>query len=108
MRDRRTASSSFALSSTLLDLEPDHGELVDDLVERRVGVEMLLQPGQGEFHGALLRRPAACALPSLQGRAREGDRCSRSSNRLQHALHDCHHIVIEIAELGIRSTREAI
>ena len=34
----------------VLDLEPDHGELVDDLAERRDGVEMLFQPGQGEFH----------------------------------------------------------
>ncbi len=34
-----------------LDLEPDHGELVDDLVERLVGLEMLLEPGQREFHG---------------------------------------------------------
>ena len=33
-----------------LDLEPDHGELVDDLGERSIGVEMLLQPGEGEFH----------------------------------------------------------
>ena len=34
----------------VLDLEPDHGELVDDLAQRLDGVEMLLQPGQGEFH----------------------------------------------------------
>ena len=34
----------------VLDLEPDHGELVDDLGQRRVGVEVLFQPGQGEFH----------------------------------------------------------
>ena len=33
-----------------LDLEPDHGELVDDRGERLVGVEMFFQPGQGEFH----------------------------------------------------------
>ncbi len=33
-----------------LDFEPDHGELVGDLAERTIGVEMLLQPGEGEFH----------------------------------------------------------
>ena len=33
-----------------LDLEPDHGELVDDRRQRRVGVEMLLEPGEGELH----------------------------------------------------------
>ena len=33
-----------------LDLEPDHGELVDDCGQRLVGVEMLFQPGQREFH----------------------------------------------------------
>jgi hypothetical protein len=36
-----------------LDLEPDHGQLVGDLAERAVGVEMLLEPGEGEFHHAL-------------------------------------------------------
>src|SRR5690606_8280387 len=33
-----------------LDLEPDHGERFHDLVERSVGLEMVLQPGEGEFH----------------------------------------------------------
>src|SRR5262249_46028486 len=33
-----------------LDFEPDHGELVDDRRKRRVGVEVLLEPGGGEFH----------------------------------------------------------
>jgi hypothetical protein len=32
------------------DLEPDHGQPFDDLVERGVGVEMVLEPGKGEFH----------------------------------------------------------
>src|SRR5664279_3464301 len=39
----------------VLDLEPDHGELVGEPFERLVGVEMLLQPGEGEFHDATLR-----------------------------------------------------
>src|SRR5262245_55333765 len=34
----------------LLDLEPQHGELLADLRRRRRGVEMLLQPGEGELH----------------------------------------------------------
>ena len=32
------------------DLEPDHGELVGERVERLVGGEVLLEPGEGEFH----------------------------------------------------------
>ena len=37
----------------VLDLEADHGELVDDLGQRFVGVEMFLEPGQREFHAGL-------------------------------------------------------
>ena len=37
----------LALVLDVLDLEPDHRELVDDLIERRIGVEMLLEPGRG-------------------------------------------------------------
>ncbi len=33
-----------------LDFEPDHGELVGDLAERPIGVEMLFEPGEREFH----------------------------------------------------------
>ena len=43
----------FALVLDALDLEPDHGQLVGDLAERAVGVEMLLEPGEGEFHHEL-------------------------------------------------------
>jgi len=35
-----------------LDLKPDHGELVGESFDGLVGVEMFLQPGQREFHGA--------------------------------------------------------
>ena len=45
-----------------LDLEPDHGELVDDFGQRGVGVEMLFQPGEGEFHG--LNPPASVGKSS--------------------------------------------
>src|SRR5690606_25555079 len=34
----------------VLDLEPGHGHGVHDLVDGRVGLEVLLQPGEGEFH----------------------------------------------------------
>ena len=34
----------------ILDLKPDHGELVGKRLQRLVGVEMLLQPGEREFH----------------------------------------------------------
>ena len=37
----------------VLDLKPDHGEPVHDLGKRGVSVEMLPQPGQGEFHAAV-------------------------------------------------------
>ena len=33
-----------------LDFEPDHGQLVGDLGKRPIGVEVLFQPGEGEFH----------------------------------------------------------
>ncbi len=33
-----------------LDLEADHGQPVDDAIERRRGIEMLLEPGEGELH----------------------------------------------------------
>src|ERR1700694_2759191 len=64
-----------------LDLKPDHGELVGERLNGLVGVEMLLQPGQGEFHG---REPRVLRLfcttsalasllpPPLWGRARGG------------------------------------
>jgi hypothetical protein len=32
------------------DLQPDHGELVGEFLDGVVGVEMFLQPGEGEFH----------------------------------------------------------
>ena len=33
-----------------LNLEPDAGQRIDDLGERSRGVEMVEQPGEGEFH----------------------------------------------------------
>ena len=46
-RAMRNGAYCSAGSCTDFDLEADHGELVDDAVERRVGVEMLLEPGRG-------------------------------------------------------------
>jgi hypothetical protein len=34
----------------MLDFEADRGQPLDDLVERGVGFEMILEPGEGEFH----------------------------------------------------------
>ena len=34
----------------VLDLEAEHGQARDDLIEARLGRQMLLQPGQGELH----------------------------------------------------------
>ena len=55
-------ASSFPWSVDALDLEPDHGELVDDRVERLLGVEVLLEPGEGEFHA--LNPPASVGKSS--------------------------------------------
>jgi hypothetical protein len=51
------------------DLEPDHGELFHDLVERGVGLEVILEPGEGEFHRVTLSGPAGSALPPAEALA---------------------------------------
>src|SRR3954453_10033352 len=65
----------------VLDLEPDHGELLGQLVQRLVGVEMFLQPGESEFHGCVPRLlsvftelllSVSMFPPPLWGRVREG------------------------------------
>ena len=35
----------------MLDLQAGHGHGVNDLADRGGGLEVVLQPGQGEFHG---------------------------------------------------------
>ncbi len=47
-RERR---EQLGLVVDALDLEPDHGELVGERGDGCVGVEMLFEPGEGEFHG---------------------------------------------------------
>ena len=74
------------------NLEPDRGQLLRDLFERGVRIEMVLEPGQSEFHCVL--RPAGlegfpaypgafgvCVLPRLRGR-RQGLRHSNSRSWL--------------------------
>src|ERR1035437_1087957 len=56
----------------VLDLKPDHGELVGELFDGLVGVEMFLQPGQGEFHDDRFPAGASCSLSSLRRRVRVG------------------------------------
>src|SRR5262245_24449302 len=56
----------------VLDLEADHGELMRDGVERLAGVEVILEPGEGEFHGTSSRHAWPSPLPRLRGRVREG------------------------------------
>ena len=46
----------------VLDLKPDHGELVGELFDRLVGLEMFLQPGEREFHE--LSPPAKVGISS--------------------------------------------
>jgi hypothetical protein len=46
----------------VLDLEPDHGELVGELFQGLVGFEMFLQPGESEFHE--LNPPASVGTSS--------------------------------------------
>ena len=48
----------FALVLDALHLEADHGQLVGDLGKRPIGVEMLVEPGEGKFHhgSALLKK----------------------------------------------------
>ena len=36
------------------DFEPDKGEFRRDLIERSVGLQVIFQPGEREFHGQLL------------------------------------------------------
>ncbi len=51
------------------ELQPDHGQRVGDAVERRVGVEVVAQPGEGEFHRLT---PPRAASPARAGSRRSG------------------------------------
>ena len=48
--DRKRAQE-FERIVHMLKLQPDHGERVCDLAKRGVGLKVLLQPGEREFHG---------------------------------------------------------
>src|SRR5882762_3800451 len=56
----------------MLDLKPDHGELVGKLFQGLVGLEMFLQPGEREFHGCFFSTRMVCALSRLRGRVGVG------------------------------------
>ena len=43
-RAMTNGANSFRLVLDALDFEPDHGELVGDLVQRTIGVEVFFQP----------------------------------------------------------------
>ena len=85
-------ASGFALSSTLSTSSPIMVSLSAIVVERLVGVEMLLQPGEGEFHRrssppgqrrqveraeAVVREPAHVGLEER----RAGPACRISASR---------------------------
>ena len=71
-RERR---QRLRLVVDMLDLEPDHGELVGELVQRLVGLEMFLQPGEREFHDGCF----SCPLSRLRGRVRVGARAAMAA-----------------------------
>src|SRR5262245_57332992 len=68
-RERR---EQFCLVLDALDFEPDHGELVGEPLDGLVGVEMLLQPGESEFHGCFFSTGTVRSLPRLRGRVGVG------------------------------------
>src|SRR5258705_2630743 len=63
-RERR---QRLRLVLDMLDLKPDHGELVGELFQRLVGVEMFLQPGEREFHGCEPRIPVVFSACGIRG-----------------------------------------
>ncbi len=65
------------------DLEPDHGQPLDDFIERGVGVEMVLEPGECEFHGSvLLTRSGRCTASGCRaGGSRNGPASARRRRR---------------------------
>src|SRR5262249_3940274 len=78
----------FGLVLDALDLEPAHGEAIDDRFERRLRFEMLLEPAEGEFHhDADCARRIVCLgsrrllefPPPLWGRDREGGTARRTA-----------------------------
>ena len=53
----------------MFDFKPDAGERVDDLGQRSLGVEMVLEPGECEFHRSFrFVRPFETGLVSRSGR----------------------------------------
>ena len=55
-----------------LHFETDGGQPLDDFVKRRVGLQMVLQPGEGEFHVRVPVTPTSASDGSFSGRASVG------------------------------------
>ena len=74
------------LALDALDLEPDHGQRLDDLVELGGRLQVVFQPGQGELHDMSLTIRVRCR-PWPAGKRRSGqavrppNRVGRSSGR---------------------------
>ena len=71
----------LALVLDALDFQPDHGELVGDLAERAVGVEMLLEPGEGEFHHGFKDSTPPPASENRAGGSRSATASARRRRR---------------------------
>ncbi len=62
-----------------LDLEPEVGQREGDLVERGGGVEVLLEPGESEFHD--VRPMTHCDARGLRHRGSEGKGCRKRPDK---------------------------
>ncbi len=71
----------FASVLDALDLKPDHGELVENLAERLIGIEVLFQPRQGEFHHGVTRSSRPRASESRAGGSRSVKASARRLRR---------------------------
>ena len=71
-----------------LDLEPDARQRLDDLVEGGGGVEVVLQPGEGEFHASCSAGPRKRATRPTEARSRShtDDRVMAARSTLPHAV----------------------
>ena len=71
-----TKGFSAGLVVDMLDLEADRGQPLDDLVERGVGLEMVLEPGEGEFHDVV---PSGLGTLVSTWRGRPSGMCTKGS-----------------------------
>ena len=71
-----------------LDLQADPRQRLDDLVEGGRGVEVVLEPGEGEFHGTSGRLSAACDELHDEISRRSSAGVRRSARRIARGLLD--------------------